>query len=317
MSTSPEVISAMDTHDWNEAARAVSGAYFPHELKLLSPADHLDLSMRTADLGSVTVGRIGWGAEVAIDCDYPDAYEVNMPMAGLLESAHKGEKVVSGEGEGTIFSPNIATPITRWSQDCTVVGVKFDRFGLEREMERVLASPVHRKVEVPSHIDPRIAATRSWMHFVRMLSNDLPHMRDLLSSDLMKKQVSSTITTGFILAVTPDLETTPPARPRIVNRVLDQMHDDPARPWTVADMAEVAEVSVRRLQEGFQQYVGMTPVVCLRNIRLAHAHEDLTKANDSTTVAEVAARWGFTHTGRFAAAYRSKYGMSPSESLHS
>ncbi|WP_017975554.1 AraC family transcriptional regulator [Actinopolyspora halophila] len=317
MNPPTEVINVMDTHDWDSASRAVSNAYFPHELKLLSSADHLDLSICTADLGAVTIGRMGWGAEVALDCDYPDAYEVNMPVTGLLESAHRSEKLVSGDGQGTIFPPNVATPITRWSRDCTVVGVKFDRFALEREMERVLACPQPRKVEMPTHLDAGMVETRSWMYYVRTLSNDLPRMRGMLSSDLLKKQLASTITTGFILAVTPDLGTAPPARPRIVNRVLDQIHDDPTRPWTVADMAEAAEMSVRRLQEGFQQYVGMTPVAYLRDIRLAHAHEDLIKANSTTAVAEIATRWGFTHTGRFASAYRSKYGMPPSETLRS
>ncbi len=71
---------------------------------------------------------------------------------------------------------------------------------------------------------------------------------------------------------------------------------------------------VRRLQEGFQEYVGATPSACLRDIRLARAHEDLMAASTST-VAEVAARWNFTNTGRFAAAYRDKYGCAPSTTL--
>jgi AraC-like DNA-binding protein len=33
------------------------------------------------------------------------------------------------------------------------------------------------------------------------------------------------------------------------------------------------------------------------------------------SVAEVAARWGFSHLGRFAAAYRKRYGESPSHTL--
>ena len=33
------------------------------------------------------------------------------------------------------------------------------------------------------------------------------------------------------------------------------------------------------------------------------------------TVAELAARWGFAHPGRFAVAYRAKFGHSPSETL--
>ncbi|WP_255344740.1 MULTISPECIES: helix-turn-helix domain-containing protein [unclassified Actinoplanes] len=31
----------------------------------------------------------------------------------------------------------------------------------------------------------------------------------------------------------------------------------------------------------------------------------------------MAARWGFANTGRFAAAYRAAYGVSPSETLRS
>ncbi len=317
MRTSSEGISTMDTRDWDEAARAVSGAYFPHELTSLSSDGRLDLSMRTVDLGPVTVGRLGWGADVAIECDYPNAYEVNAPLSGRLESVHGNRSVVSGAGQGTIFPPNTATPITRWSGDCTVVGVKFDQGFLERERERVLASRGPGRSSLPDRLEGRTAEIRSWLHFVRMLSADLVHMSELLNSDLIREQISGAITTGFLLAVSPDCETAPIARPRIVNRVLDRLHDDPARAWTVADMATVAGVSVRRLQEGFREYVGKTPLSCLRDIRLAHAHEELELADDSVTVTEVATRWGFTHTGRFAAAYRRNYGVSPSESLHS
>jgi transcriptional regulator GlxA family with amidase domain len=34
-----------------------------------------------------------------------------------------------------------------------------------------------------------------------------------------------------------------------------------------------------------------------------------------TTVAEIAARWGFAHHGRFAALYQESYGHAPSHSL--
>ncbi|MFC7343518.1 AraC family transcriptional regulator [Saccharopolyspora griseoalba] len=312
--TSANVVRRATTRDWGEAIREVTGAYFPHELRRLAPAERLDLAMHTVDLGPVTVGRIGWGAEVAIDCAYPDAYEVNMPLAGSLESRHGRDAVVSGEGTGTIFRPNRTTPITRWSAECTVVGVKFDRASLERTAERVLATPVAGGLDLPSRIDGSSAATRGWLHFVRTLSADLQGISALLGSEVLTAQLSSTIMTGFVLAMHPEREFAAPARPRIVSRVLDRIQADPAHPWTAAEMAGIAGVSVRRLQEGFREYVGATPSACLRDLRLARAHEDLLAA-EAATVAEVAARWGFTNTGRFAAAYRAKYGLSPSETL--
>ena len=128
----------IETRDWDEARHAVAAAYFPHELTELSGGRPPALAMRTFDLGPLTIGRLGWGVDVAIDCDYPEAYEVNLPLSGRLESRHGRDVVVSRRGEGTIFPANAATPITLWSGECTVVGVKFDRAHLEREAERVL-----------------------------------------------------------------------------------------------------------------------------------------------------------------------------------
>ncbi|ALU39652.1 hypothetical protein AS188_07685 [Kocuria flava] len=36
----------------------------------------------------------------------------------------------------------------------------------------------------------------------------------------------------------------------------------------------------------------------------------------TSTVAGIAARWGFAHPGRFAAVYRERYGHGPAESLY-
>ncbi|MCC5698840.1 hypothetical protein LH612_37460, partial [Klebsiella pneumoniae] len=79
---------------------------------------------------------------------------------------------------------------------------------------------------------------------VRVLSAELPNMAGMLTNELVKAQVASAVLTGFLLAITPDERATA-ARPRIVKRVVDRLHEDPARAWTVADMAEIAGVSVR------------------------------------------------------------------------
>jgi AraC-like DNA-binding protein len=55
----------------------------------------------------------------------------------------------------------------------------------------------------------------------------------------------------------------------------------------------------------------------LQQVRLTYVHDDLRQADPSrATVALIAHRWGFTQLGRFAAAYRAKYGVPPSQTLH-
>ncbi|MFY0407402.1 helix-turn-helix domain-containing protein [Solicola sp. PLA-1-18] len=52
-------------------------------------------------------------------------------------------------------------------------------------------------------------------------------------------------------------------------------------------------------------------------MRLERAHEELQRADPTRgdTVAAVAARWGFANPGRFAARYRSTFGVLPSHTL--
>ena len=80
----------------------------------------------------------------------------------------------------------------------------------------------------------------------------------------------------------------------------------------------LAGVSVRRLQEAFQQYVGMTPLAYLTDVRLTRAHDELRRGTPGeVNVSEVAHRWSFGHLGRFASRYRARFGESPSQTLRS
>ncbi|MFJ9721449.1 helix-turn-helix domain-containing protein [Streptomyces sp. NPDC101209] len=66
-------------------------------------------------------------------------------------------------------------------------------------------------------------------------------------------------------------------------------------------MAALAGVSVRRLQETFQEYVGMTPLAYLADVRLTRIHDELRLGKAGpVNVSEVAQRRGFDHLGRFA-----------------
>ncbi len=51
----------------------------------------------------------------------------------------------------------------------------------------------------------------------------------------------------------------------------------------------------------------------LRQVRLDRAHDDLTQAHGS--VADIAYHWGFTNLGRFARAYRDRFGEFPAATL--
>ena len=298
-----------DPLDWGEASSAIADAYFPNELHPLTRSTAANVVFESAEIGPVRIVHLGWGAEMTVDTTHPGGYAVNTPVSGRLESVIGHHELVATPDCAAIYPPDTPTCLKRWPASLSVLGVRFDRDYLHREMSRLLAEPSHR---LPDRLKLIERPGASWLQLVRSLSTQ--SVAD--QHPLVRQQLCGAITTSFVLAAVPDAD---PGyarpRPRIVKRVLDEMHDDPGRPWTASDMAEAAGVSIRRLQEGFRDYVGASPRECLTDIRLARVRQDLLCGADGFTVADAAMRWGLMHTGRFAAAYRSKYGESPSETL--
>ncbi|MFW0784305.1 AraC family transcriptional regulator [Gordonia sp. CPCC 206044] len=298
--------------DWDAASDAVSDAYFPHTLSpRVAGSTAADVDVGVTVLGPLRIARIGWGAEVAIHSEHPGAYGINVPLGGVLETCVAGHTVVSTSGLATVNPPDTPTDITRWSDTCTIVGVKIDRDFLVREVSRVTGQA---DAEIPDQLDLRAPEGASWFRLVRSIAAQ-PDDDPLLSNPLVAEQLAGSLTDAFLLAALPDDPSDRQMpRPRIVTRVLDALRADPARPWTAVDMAETAGVSVRRLQEGFREYVGKTPRECLTEIRLAAVHDEL-RTGGASSVTDVAMKWGFTHSGRFAAAFRHRYGVAPSQVL--
>jgi AraC-like DNA-binding protein len=94
------------------------------------------------------------------------------------------------------------------------------------------------------------------------------------------------------------------------------MHARADAPISATTVAEEVGLTPRGLQQAFQRQLGETPTEYLRSIRLDRVRAELLNlAPNDTTVAQVAARWGFSHAGRFSAAYARRFGEYPSVTL--
>ncbi|WP_323097467.1 helix-turn-helix transcriptional regulator [Intrasporangium sp. YIM S08009] len=102
-----------------------------------------------------------------------------------------------------------------------------------------------------------------------------------------------------------------------LSRALDLVEAHTDEPLTLPELAAAAGVTPRALQQAFRRYLETTPSEYVRRVRLDRAHDDLAagERDDGTTVTDVAMRWGFYHQGRFASAYRRRYGEAPHETL--
>jgi AraC-like DNA-binding protein len=221
-----------------------------------------------------------------------------------------------------VFQPVGDTSLEKWDGECRLLAMKISRAALEDELARLLDGPVSSPVVFAPTIDIAAGPGASWLRLVRLMAGDATQPRGLLHHPVVGARLREALIAGLLGATDHSyrdrLERSSPASaaPATVRRVVEAIRAYPSKPYTVAELAEVAGVSVRSLQESFRRDIGMSPMIYLRQVRLACVHESLRHADPALdTVTEIAYRYGFTHLGRFAAQYRLRYGVSPHETL--
>ena len=95
----------------------------------------------------------------------------------------------------------------------------------------------------------------------------------------------------------------------VVGRALRAIHEEPARPWTVAGLAAWTGVSRAAFARRFTALVGQPPMTYLTHWRLDLAAETL--RDTDVTVSSVARRVGYANPFAFAVAFKRVRGTTP------
>ncbi|MER5361622.1 AraC family transcriptional regulator [Streptomyces sp. NPDC002785] len=96
----------------------------------------------------------------------------------------------------------------------------------------------------------------------------------------------------------------------VAGPALRAMHEEPAHPWTTAELAARAGVSRTTFAKRFTELVGEGPVAYLTEWRMTLAADLLSRRD--LTVAAVARRVGYADAFGFSAAFKRVRGVSPS-----
>jgi AraC-like DNA-binding protein len=96
-----------------------------------------------------------------------------------------------------------------------------------------------------------------------------------------------------------------------VSAAIKNMHDDPARRWTVRSLAESAAMSRTAFTLKFKQMVGRSPMEYLTHWRMLLAADKLSNSRDS--IAMISASLGYESESAFSTAFKRVMGCSPRE----
>ncbi len=307
--------------DRDHVRDVMSRAFKPHSLDVLGADARLDARMRSARLGDMSVSLVTYGGDVRIGTGPLETFFVLLiPLTGRTEIRSRGERYTVGAGTAYVLSPG--DPVTvRWPSDCTQLVVRLERWSTEACLADLLGAPLRRPLRFAPVMDVRSGYGRTWCRVLELLLSELDRTGSLVEQSTVADRLVGTLTTALLLAhkhnYTKMLDGEMSVVPsRAVSIALEWIESHPQWLHTTASLAREADVTERSLQQGFRRHLNMAPMEYLREVRLRRIRDRLHAAQaDAVTVTEVAAEWGFQHTGHFAARYQRRFGERPSETL--
>jgi len=309
------------TRDLDEARERVAAVFCPHRLDRIG-AGALDARHHHLPGERLSLNYIDYGAKTLIAPGLlRHFYLLQMPLSGAAAIRNGGQDYVSDARRAAVLNPHLPTTMI-WDQGCRQVLVQIGRTALEAHLAQLLGRRPAGPLTFEGALDlttPQGAALRGLvLHLVAEADSGRPVLG---RGSLLGRQIESALMTGLLEAHRHSHSRAMEGHgggdlaPRTVRRAEAFMLAHLDQPLAIEDVAAAAGVGVRSLQMAFRRFRDGTPMGFLRRARLERAHADLQAARPGTTVTDVATRWGFAHFGRFAQAYRARYGQSPSRTL--
>lgn len=311
------------TRGLEQARQVLSDVFLPVDFPTARATSIIDMKLNALKVGQLTCGFMRFQDALRLETAEAKDYHIDIPTSGratmraALSSPIYGTPQMAG-----IFMPG--RPVTidsgeRFAQ----LSVMIPRAQLQLELENLVGDSLARPLEFAPELDLTSAGAQLMIQSLRIIDEASEVGSGQLTHPLAVQRLEQVLMHSLLFAQPHNHSTllaipSPPAGTRPVSRAVELLHGDPAYPWTVTELAAEVSLSVRSLQDGFRRSVGATPMGYLRRLRLEKVHDELAAAEPGTaSVTEVAARWGFVHLGRFAAAYRCEFGELPSDTVRS
>ncbi|OBH00358.1 MULTISPECIES: helix-turn-helix transcriptional regulator [unclassified Mycobacterium] len=310
----------VDTHDLGEAEQILGQTYAA--VRILGTAtDGARMRISRRSLGPLTIDDGEVGYEFSYDAESPEKIYLCRVRSGLVEERLPDGGTNSVGAEGILAFGALDVPFTgRVSRaHCDIVTIDRGLF------DRVATMGGGRRPGPVRLTDSRPVSAAAARHLVRTVD----YVRDGLLADAATSGATLIAATAMQhLAATmlatfpnnalfdPTIEDSRDTTPALLRRAIAFIEEHADSDIGIADIARATYVTPRAIQLMFRRHRDCTPMEYLRRVRLHYAHQDLLAAERAhTTVTQIAARWGFAHTGRFAVYYREVYGQSPHTTL--
>jgi transcriptional regulator GlxA family with amidase domain len=150
-------------------------------------------------------------------------------------------------------------------------------------------------------------------HVRHTVVNSLSGREPFLAGSVARYLAATMLTTFPNTAVTePTIEDRRDSTPVLLRRAIAFIDENAHTDVSLADIATATDVTPQALLHMFRVHRNCTPMEYVRRVRLHYAHLELVASDPETTsVTDIARRWGFHEIGLFMRRYVEAYGGEP------
>lgn len=303
-----------------EVRKVVTHSYCPHDLELARIDNRLKAHYNSFQLRGLSLNFLSYGADIEITPGvFQSFYMLEFPLSGGVSLEYGNSVYKTHTGMGTLISPH--EPVrSQWSADCEQVMVKIDRCVIEQYISRRTNSGVTKPLEFEPLIDLTGESGGLIKDFILMLLKQADRCPNLIA----ERHVAQELERALLALILNNIDHNYSAQlwggdrsivPKSVRRAQNFIEERFPEPLTLEDIVTAAGCSERALYSAFKQFLGITPLNYLKNIRFQNVRTRLQQARSDERVSEIAYQCGFAHMGRFSAEYTHRYGENPSDTL--
>ncbi|MFD2645639.1 helix-turn-helix domain-containing protein [Pseudomonas japonica] len=232
-------------------------------------------------------------------------------------------RIVFRQSSETVGTPRIALAVEKTAVNSvgfmdghSQYGMSIRRSLFARRLATLLDKPIVHKVRFRPVVDLNADAFQGIKAIVGMATGN--EFEQLMSASSLMPSRLQEMLVDSVLEVWPHNYSDALKRPekliapRHVKLAVEYLQEHPDALVSGSELAELTNVSLRALQEGFRRFVGTSIVAYQRQVRLQRAYDAL-KQDASPSVSEISLALGFTNVGRFCQYFQNAYGISPAD----
>ncbi|MGB5633166.1 MAG: helix-turn-helix transcriptional regulator [Waterburya sp.] len=247
-------------------------------------------------------------------------YSVTVPLHNAFEIVHRNQTVDFHSTQAHIQNCDESFDL-RVHKPCSMLVVNIEQLYFNNHAQKFYAGESFQEIKFDSILSLTTQSGASFWRYLSFLWHEIEQDGFLLHSPLALQEFENALL-GLLLSSrlenshNHELLQVKDCSSIYVRRVEEYLMEHLSSPVSAADMAEIAEVSARTLSRAFKKYCGKTPRQFLKERRLEACNRALLAADSQTSsVIDIALKYGFSHLGRFAIEHRKRFQELPSETL--